>query len=483
MTDLEKKIHVLDAAYKPFPSFAEWLSRTSVDPVRWDRYKAELENKQGISSEALRRAYEVVKRAAALDTGAIEGLYEVDRGFTFTVAFETTAWEVQLAQKGEKVRSLFEAQMHAYDYVLDLATKAEPISEAAIRTLHEVVCRAQDTYRVVTAVGPQEQELVKGRYKVLSNHVRTRDGVDHSYAPVDVTPAEMQRFVVEMRGEAFLSAHPIMQAAYAHYALVVIHPFPDGNGRVARALASAFTYRAISMPIMILSEQKSLYLNSLETADKGEYQEFIDFILNRALDTIKVVHESLYEVVVPRPEEAAAAIEGLFVTRGGYTQDQVDNAGLKLFDLLQKELEKIISRFGTPNLRGNAGLVIIRGRKSAPDSNHRLPVGSDQDPKFLHIEFSSSAPAAARVYRNYILWLPKDAGADDDVQVMIDDSSQVIVFFSDRSPDFSARMDELIPSASGLLQIRIGLFVERIVGEMLNELRSDAEKVLRGETK
>jgi len=64
-----------------------------------------------------------VKRAAALDTGAIEGLYEVDRGFTYTVAFETAAWEVELAKKGENVRPLFEAQLHAYDYVLDLATK------------------------------------------------------------------------------------------------------------------------------------------------------------------------------------------------------------------------------------------------------------------------------------------------------------------------------------------------------------------------
>jgi Fic family protein len=107
----------------------------------------------------------VVKRAAALDTGAIEGLYEVDRGFTFTVAFETAAWEIELAQKGEKVRSLFEAQMHAYDYVLDLATKAEPISEAAIRVLYEVVCRAQDSYRVMTAIGPQEQELSRDATK------------------------------------------------------------------------------------------------------------------------------------------------------------------------------------------------------------------------------------------------------------------------------------------------------------------------------
>ena len=219
-------------------------------------------------------------------TGAIEGLYEVDHGFTFTVAFETSAWEVELAKKGENVRPLFEAQLHAYDYVLDLATKSERISEAAIRKLHEVVCGAQSTYRVMTAIGPQEQELTKGRYKVLPNHVRTRDGEDHSYAPVDVTPAEMFRLVQELRSEAFLAAHPVLQAAYAHYSLVVIHPFADGNGRVARALASAFTYRAISMPIMILSEHKNSYLDSLEEADSGNFQAFFGFMFRRAIDTM-----------------------------------------------------------------------------------------------------------------------------------------------------------------------------------------------------
>ena len=234
MGDIQVNIHVLDAAYKPFPTFEEW-GGASVDTVRWERYKSSLQDRAGSSPEVLGRAREIAKRAAALDTGAIEGLYEVDRGFTYTVAFETSAWEAALAQKGEYVRSLFEAQLHAYDYVLDFATKAQPISEAAIRALHEEVCRAQTTYRVMTTVGPQEQALPKGQYKIMPNHVRTRKGADHSYAPVDVTPAEMARLVAELRSDAFLTAHPVLQAAYAHYGLVAIHPFADGNGRVARA--------------------------------------------------------------------------------------------------------------------------------------------------------------------------------------------------------------------------------------------------------
>jgi hypothetical protein len=38
-------IHVLDAAFKPFPTFEKWASRISVDTVRWDRYKAEIETR------------------------------------------------------------------------------------------------------------------------------------------------------------------------------------------------------------------------------------------------------------------------------------------------------------------------------------------------------------------------------------------------------------------------------------------------------
>jgi Fic family protein len=478
MTEPETNIHVLDAAYRPFPAFAEWAAKTSVDTVRWDRYMAELGSRQPTSSDA-QKAYDVVKRAAAVDTGAIEGLYDVDRGFTFTVAFQTTAWELEVAKKGEHFRSLFEAQMHAYDYVLNLATKAEPISEAAIRTLHQVVCEAQSTYRVQTAVGPQEQALVKGRYKVLPNHVRTRDGVDHSYAPVDVTPAEMARLVAEMRSEAFLASHPVIQAAYSHFGLVVIHPFADGNGRVARALASAFTYRAISMPIMILSEHKGTYLDALEVADQGDYQPFVDFMLARSLDTITLVRESMFGGPVPNSEDAAAEINRLFITKGGYSEAQVENAGDRLLDLLSNESRKVIAKNTGPNLRGSDAYAIMPGVRTAPDSGHRLPTAADSASKFLRIEFTSAPPAQARLARTYAVWLPADAAGDDDFKIVSVEESAQLDSFSPAQTVFTARVEELIPSTSGVLQIRVGILADRLVSELLLELAAMAKKALQ----
>lgn len=470
MSELETNIHVLDAAYKPFPTFEEWASKTSVDSARWDRYNASLREKSELTPAILQRAREIAKRAAALDTGAIEGLYEVDRGFTYSVAFETAAWEVELAKRGENVRPLFEAQLHAYDYVLDLATKAEPISEAAIRVLHEEVCGAQATYRVMTAVGPQEQALTKGRYKVLPNHVRTRDGVDHSYAPVDVTPAEMARLVAELRSDAFLAAHPVLQAAYAHYGLVVIHPFADGNGRVARALASAFTYRAISMPILILSEQKEEYLDALEDADRGDYQRFADFMMARSLDTIQLVEESLRRAQAPSVKESLAGINGLYLTKGEFSELQIDNAGTQFMRIVEGEIQKEVSKVTLQKIQGKA--TIEAGVRQGYSPTHRPTQNGGQH---LHLEMLSINPSwlpnvclpPAVVKRLYDLFVPKDAGGDDEFQLRHRDGDDV----------FKARVDDVLPAISGFLQIRVQMFAERVVAEALADLKSEVDRV------
>jgi Fic family protein len=430
-----------------------------------------IKDKLGRNPGSLHRAYEVVKRAAAIDTGAIEGLYEVDRGFTYTIAFETTAWELALAERGERVRPLFEAQLHAYDYVLDLATKAEPISEAAIRTLHEVVCRAQETYRVQTPIGFQEQPLPKGKYKVLPNHVlRTREGTNHSYAPVDVTPVEMARLVHEMRSERFLSAHPVIQASYVHYGLVSIHPFADGNGRVARALASAFTYRAISMPIMILSEHKEKYLDALESADRGEFQTFADFMLRRVVDTMMMVEDSLRSAHLPRTEESLAAINSPSGRRAKYSNQQVDEGGTRLLKAIEGSIQKEVSDVALGKIQGRSG--ITAGSHRTFSSTHRPSQNVGQH---LYVELMSIHPSRlssvslppAVVSRRYDLFVPRDAGEDDEYLMRERESDD----------DFAMPVDDVLPVLSGTLQLRIEIFARRVIQEMLAVLSSEIERL------
>lgn len=452
-----------DAAYRSFPPFAEW-ARCRVDRVRWDRYTAVLEERGKASAEQLAQAREVVKRAAAVDTGAIEGLYETDRGFTFTVATQAAIWEAALDARGPQVRALIESQLKAYDYVLDVATQHTPISESWIRTMHAELCAAQPEYTVMTEVGPQTQRLPLGEYKHLPNHVRVPGGGVHAYAPVDLVPAEMHRLMETLRSEEFLAAHPVLQASYAHYAFVVIHPFADGNGRVARALSSVYTYRSHSIPLLILVENRKEYLDSLAAADGGDHQAFVDFVMERALDAILLVNESLGAALAPQLSGALDALDALFTTRGGYTQERVDEAGKLLLDLFLEEL----THQGESTSQGQR--LSIWSNRFHPTlafdvPNTRPAWVPDGNGLFLMVKIG--APVSESLSREFGVVVPTDAGREDDVSLVDLDTQRRV---------FNARLSELIPSPTAALRMRISIAAQRVLGELVHELVGQAKK-------
>lgn len=460
-----------DAAYKPFPSFEEW-SKCLVDTTRWDRYTAELKQRRNSSPALLPRALEIVKRAASFDTGAIEGLYETDEGFTITVATQAAMWESALEQKGPQVRAYFESQLQAYDHVLDFATQSVPIAEAWIRNLQAEICASQDTYRVWTEMGWQKQQLPKGEYKHLPNHVVQADGTIHSYAPADMTPTEMYRFCEELRSEAFLSAHPVLQASYAHYAFVVIHPFADGNGRVARALASVFTYRNrdASVPLLILVDRRREYLSSLRAADNGDFQPFVDFILERTLDAIQMASESLRAAALPSVEEAVADIKRLFTTKGGYTQAEVDDAGIKYMELFRQEIERQLQKIKeSVGNEFNYSITYIGENYSLARTTSRLPV---LEARKMFVNCNTNEPARAHVQRIFGIEVPKDCGTDDDLVIQDLNTKEL----------FETRVTTVLPEPSTALLMRISIWVQRVISEMLQELSIKASEALKKES-
>lgn len=454
-----------DVAYRSFPAFEAW-ARCEIDTSRWDFYSAQLNERGKLSAEMLERSKEIVRRAAAIDTGALEGLYEVDRGFTFTVATQTAMWEAMMDGKGPEVRALIESQLKAYEYVLSLATQKEPISEAAIRALHEQVCDAQDTYTAYTEIGIQELRLPKGQYKSLPNHVLGRDGQVHSYAPVGLTPMEMHKLCLELRSDAFLAAHPVLQASYAHYAFVLIHPFADGNGRVARALASVYTYRSHSIPLLILNENKDEYLTSLSVADHGEYQQFVNFILERALDGIRIVDESVRAAGGPSIEEEAAKLRQLYVTKGGYSQNEIDAAGFELLHLWQTEIRDQLERMQISDV---ASFRVLKEVFNGPVASQAYRLTSQRDNNAVSVLITSIPPALAQFKMVYVVEVPKDCGKWDDL----------LLRNLDLDFTFTARMTELVPNPTAALRVRLSIAVQRNLSEAFRHLQIRAAKAIK----
>ncbi|XP_020345694.1 protein adenylyltransferase FICD [Oncorhynchus kisutch] len=88
----------------------------------------------------------------------------------------------------------------------------------------------------------------------------------------------MQDLVQWLNSEEALQLHPVEYAALAHYKLVYVHPFVDGNGRTSRLLMNLVLMQARYPPITIRKEQRSEYYAVLDTANEGDVRPFIRFI-------------------------------------------------------------------------------------------------------------------------------------------------------------------------------------------------------------
>ena len=148
---------------------------------------------------------------------------------------------------------------HAYDvvglqYARELAdliaeNTARPITESDLRNMHNMILG---------------QAPGSGIYKRYINSI---SGSEHQPpAPSDV-PAHMQNLT------AWLStsdAHPLVQATVAHAWLTHVHPFEDGNGRMARLVMNMLLARAGYPPIIIkATSHRQSYIDALADSDSG----------------------------------------------------------------------------------------------------------------------------------------------------------------------------------------------------------------------
>jgi hypothetical protein len=68
----------------------------------------------------------------------------------------------------------------------------------------------------------------------------------------------------------YATEDPIIVAAWLHHRFTQIHPYQDGNGRVARALTTLVLLRSELLPLVIERDLRSGYIASLEAADSDD---------------------------------------------------------------------------------------------------------------------------------------------------------------------------------------------------------------------
>jgi len=237
-----------------------------------------LERKDSLKQNGAHQEFlKKLQREWAIETGIIERLYTWDRGVT-EVLIEQGIDTAIISHRGglghkeaENVTRLIEDQMATVEGLFAFVKDQQPLSQFYIRQMQSQLTLHQDTTTGVDTQGNRfEVSLIKGKYKEQPNNPRRTDGSQYFYCPPERVVDEMQ-VMLEWYEQA-TDVAPEVLSAWLHHRFTQIHPFQDGNGRVARTLASLVFLKAGLFPVVIRDQDRLAYIEALEQADGGDLQ-------------------------------------------------------------------------------------------------------------------------------------------------------------------------------------------------------------------
>ena len=277
------------------------------------RYLAEVwrEQKPGLDSAQVLLFNEKLNRKWAIETGLIEGVYNLDRGTTHMLIERGISEQLIPHRSGDhpgRIAAMLHDHKNVVEGLLDFVGSRRELSVGYIKEIHAALMQNQEIAVGVDASGKKiDVPLLRGAFKKMPNDPVTPSGEIHHYCPPEHVDSEMERLIAMHKEHAERDIPPLAEAAWLHHRFTQIHPFQDGNGRVARSLASLVFIKAEWFPLVIRREIREQYLNALATADNGDPSELINmfadvqkkfFVSALEISSIESAHDTQAEAII-----------------------------------------------------------------------------------------------------------------------------------------------------------------------------------------
>ncbi|MBT3764901.1 MAG: Fic family protein [Rhodospirillaceae bacterium] len=235
----------------------------------WDARKRLEES----SSENLTAFIGRLVRRLSVETGILERLYDLDRGTTealITRGFiEELVARTNTDIEPSRLIDILRDQESAIQLVMDCVAGNRDFTKGFMHDLHVMLTQHQNTTTAVDQHGNRREiALARGTFKEQPNNPRRPEGTIHEYCPPIHVESEIENLLNWL--DDYKDEDPIVVATWFHHRFTQIHPYQDGNGRVARALTTLILMRANLLPLVIDRDMRAEYLDALESADLGE---------------------------------------------------------------------------------------------------------------------------------------------------------------------------------------------------------------------
>jgi Fic family protein len=304
-------------------------------------------------SEGLRTFNERLRREWAIETGLLERIYTLDRGVTQLLIERGIDAAYIRDHAGtsdpDRVIAIIRDHESAIEGLFAFVRGDQTLSTGYLKELHAQLTRNQETTTAIDSLGKAiPVKLLKGAYKIQPNNPVRHDGAIHEYCPPEHVASEMDRLVELHRAHTQIPTE--VEAAWLHHRFTQVHPFQDGNGRVARCLATLVFIRAGWFPPVIRDtrQERERYLDALEAADHGDLGSLVSvFATAQKRAFVQALGISGQVLRLTRAEQVVAATRDLLAEREKARRDEWERAKLTahhLQEIAQRRLEEIAQR-------------------------------------------------------------------------------------------------------------------------------------------
>lgn len=190
-------------------------------------------------------------------------------GNTLTLGETKLVVEDGITVGGHPLREIFEAKNHneVISEIISVVQKKQPVTVLLVKKLHKILMKEIDN-------------KAAGKYRKIQVFITGEEALPPSADNVPKLMKEYWSWFTRQKG-----VDPVIFAAKAHYRFVKIHPFTDGNGRIARLLSNLILMRAGYPLVIIPVIVRPRYLSALHSS-KTE-SDFIAFFQEITLENMK----------------------------------------------------------------------------------------------------------------------------------------------------------------------------------------------------
>lgn len=232
--------------------------------VQNDEYKAKINALRPLSNEAFAQVKEYYKIGLTYASNALEGN-------TLSLVETKVVLEDGITIGGKPLKDHYETVGHAkaFNEIINLS-KNTTFTENDIKLLHKLFYEKIDNEKA-------------GKYRT-SQVIIT--GSDVELPKPEELDEKMHEFILQLP-KLKEKLHPVEYAAMVHIIFVNIHPFTDGNGRVARLLMNLALLQSGYNIVVIPPVVRADYISAIQKTNNGNNADFINFISEMVLESQK----------------------------------------------------------------------------------------------------------------------------------------------------------------------------------------------------